>query len=76
MSLQSSKKGKEEDPGNYTSVNITFSSGKMSWQIFLEATSKHTEDKKVIGSSQYRFTKGIVTPDKPGQPSTMELLAW
>ena len=58
MSLQSSKKGKEEDPGSYRPVNITFSSGKMSEQSFLEAISKHVKDKKMTGSSQYGFTKG------------------
>jgi len=58
MSLQSSKKCKEEDSGSYRPFNITFSSGRMSEQVFLEAISKHIKDIKVIGSSQYEFTKG------------------
>lgn len=52
------KKGKEEDPGSYKPVNITFNSRKISEQIFPEAISKHLKDKKVTGSSQHGFTKG------------------
>jgi len=51
------KKGKE-DPGNYRPVSLTSIPGKAIEQLVLDAISKQLEEKKVIRSSQYGFTKG------------------
>jgi len=59
MSLQSSKKGKKEDPGTYRSVSLTSIPGKMMEQFILEGIIKQVEEKKVIRSSQHGFTKGV-----------------
>lgn len=48
-------KKEDEDPGNYRLLSLTSVLGE---PIFLEVTSSHMKDKKVIGSSQYGFTKG------------------
>jgi len=61
MSLQSSKrakKDKKEDPGNYRLVSLTSIPGKDMEQLMLEVIIKQVEEKKVVRSSQHRFTKG------------------
>ena len=50
------KKGKE-DPGNYRPVSLTCIPGRVMEQLVLDTLSKQLEDKKVIRSSQHRFTK-------------------
>jgi len=52
------KKGKKEDPGNYRPVSLTAVPGKVMEQLILDVISKQVEEKKVIRSSQHRFTKG------------------
>jgi len=52
------KKGKKEDPGSYRPVSPTSIPGKMMEQLILDVIIKQVEEKKVIGSSQYGFTKG------------------
>ena len=52
------KKGKKEDPGNYRLVSLTSILGKVMEQLILEVIIKQVEEKKVIRSSQHRFTKG------------------
>ena len=52
------KKGKKEDPGNYSPVSLTSILGKMMEQLILEVIIKEVEEKKVISSRQYGFTKG------------------
>ena len=47
------KKGKKEGPVSLTSI-----SGKAMEQLILEAISKHVENKKVVRSTQHRFSKG------------------
>jgi len=54
------KKGKKEDPRNYRPVSLTSSLGKMMEQLVLDVISKQVEEKKVIRSSQHRFTKGTL----------------
>jgi len=51
------KKAKKEDPGNYRPVRLTSVPGEMIDHVILEAISKRTKDKKVMGSSQHRFMK-------------------
>jgi len=59
VSLQSSKKGKKEDPGNCRLVSFTSIPGKMMEQLILEVVIKQVEEKKaIIRSSQHGFTKG------------------
>jgi len=50
-------KGKE-DPGNYSPASLTSIPGKVMEQLILEVINKQVEEKKVISSSQYGFTKG------------------
>jgi len=52
------KKGKKEDPGNYSPVSLTFIPGKVMEQLILDVIFKQEEEEKVIGSSQPGFTKG------------------
>ncbi|KAJ7425171.1 rna-directed dna polymerase from mobile element jockey-like [Pitangus sulphuratus] len=52
------KKGKKEDLGDYLLISLTSICGKVMKQIILEVITKHVEEKKVIRSSQYGFTKG------------------
>jgi len=52
------KKGKKEDPGNYRLVSLTSIPGKDMEQLMLEVIIKQVEEKKVVRSSQHRFTKG------------------
>ncbi|KFV73825.1 RNA-directed DNA polymerase from mobile element jockey, partial [Struthio camelus australis] len=42
------KKGKKEEPGNYSPVSLTSLPGKVMEQLLLEVLTKHVEDKKVI----------------------------
>ncbi|PKU48937.1 rna-directed dna polymerase from mobile element jockey- hypothetical protein [Limosa lapponica baueri] len=57
MSLQSSKRGKKEDPGNYRLVSLISTPGKMMERLILDIISKHMEEKKAIRSSKHGFTK-------------------
>jgi len=50
--------GKEEDPGSYRVVSLSSICGKVMEQIILETIFRHTEDKKLTGSSWHGFTKG------------------
>ncbi|KAK4827590.1 LOW QUALITY PROTEIN: hypothetical protein QYF61_019492 [Mycteria americana] len=52
------KKGKEEDPGNYTPVILTLIPGKVMEQLILETISKDMDNNNIIRSSQHGFTKG------------------
>jgi len=52
------KKGKKEDPGNYRPVSLTCILGMVMEQLILEVINKQVEEKKIIRSSQYGFTKG------------------
>jgi len=52
------KKGKKEDRGNYRPLSLTSIPGKMIEHLILEVIIKQVEEKKVIRSSQHRFTKG------------------
>ncbi|XP_068775232.1 uncharacterized protein [Struthio camelus] len=51
-------KGKKEEPGNYRPLSLPSIPGKVMEQLIVEVLTKHVEDKKVIRSSQQRFTKG------------------
>uniref|UniRef100_A0A8B9V0B7 Reverse transcriptase domain-containing protein n=1 Tax=Anas zonorhyncha TaxID=75864 RepID=A0A8B9V0B7_9AVES len=52
------KKGKKEDLGKYRPVSLTSVPGKVLEHLVLDAISKQLEEKKVMRSSQHRFTKG------------------
>lgn len=57
-SLASSRRARRRDAGNYRLVGLTLTPGKVMEQVMLETVPEHTEDKKVIGSSQRGFMKG------------------
>ena len=52
------KKGKKEDPGNYSPVGLTSIPGKVMEQLILEAIIKQVDKKKFTRSSPHGFTKG------------------
>lgn len=52
------KKNKKEDFGSYRLISFTLVIGKVMETILLESISKDMKDKKMIRSSQHRFTKG------------------
>lgn len=51
------KKGKKEEPENYKPVSLTSIPGNTMEQLILHVISKEVEEKEVIRSSQYGFTK-------------------
>ena len=51
------KKGKK-DPGNYRSVSLTLTPGKVTEQLILETICRHMNNKQIIRNSQHGFTKG------------------
>ncbi|CAM4559692.1 unnamed protein product [Lepidochelys kempii] len=52
------KKGKKENPGNYTPSSLTSVPSKIMEQVLRESILKHLEERKVIRNSQHGFTKG------------------
>ena len=52
------RKGKKEDPGNYSPVSFPSNPEKVMEQLVLGAISKQLEEKKVIKGGQHGFTKG------------------
>lgn len=51
------KKSMEDDTGKYRPIVLTFIPGKVMGQIIPEVTFRCVKQKKVIRSSQHRFTK-------------------
>ncbi|KAK4821580.1 hypothetical protein QYF61_023487 [Mycteria americana] len=52
------KKGRKEDPGNYTPVSLTSVLGKLMEQVILSAITRHVEDNQGIKPSPHGFRKG------------------
>lgn len=52
------KKDKEENGGNYKSVGLILTLGKVMEQLALVTISRHIKDKKGNRNSHHRFTKG------------------
>jgi len=52
------RKGKKEDPGNYSPVSLPSNPENVMEQLVLGAISKQLEEKKVIKGGQHGFTKG------------------
>jgi len=52
------RKGKKEDPGNYTPVSLTSVTGKIMEKFILGVTEKHLRDNAAIGHSQCGFVRG------------------
>jgi len=51
------KNGKMKEPGNHWSVSLTFIPGKLKEHIIQDIISKQVKEKKVMRSSQHRFTR-------------------
>ena len=59
------KKGKKDDPGNYSLVCLTSIPGKVMEQLILGAVSRHIKDYRFIRGSQHGFAKGKSCLTKP-----------
>lgn len=51
------RKNKKKDPGNYGLLHLTFILAEAKEQVILKNISRLLKDKKVIRSSQHKFTK-------------------
>lgn len=51
------QKWKMKEPGNHWSVSLTFIPGKLKEHIIQDIISKQVKEKKVMRSSQHRFTR-------------------